>query len=76
MAALSTVDVSDELAASLDRDAPQRYPVGALVVQVPLVEAVGLGLVSNSFSFCIFFREVSTLQVVLDLVDRTSVLAH
>ena len=47
MAALAAVDVVDELAAFLGRDAPQRNPVGALTVQVSVVEAVGLGLASN-----------------------------
>jgi hypothetical protein len=76
MAALSTVDISDELAAFLGRDASQCNPVGACAVQVSLVEEVGLGLASHSFSFCIFFREDSIQQIVLDLVDPTSVLAH
>ena len=76
MAALSAVDVVDELAAFLGRDAPQRNPIGALTVQVSVVEAVGLGLASNSLSFCIFFGEDSILQVALDVVDPTSVLAY
>ena len=54
MATLSTVDVVDDLAAFLDRDSPQRNPIGALTVQVSIVEAVGLGLASNSLGICIF----------------------
>ena len=76
VAALAAVDVADELAALLGRDAPQRNPIGALTVQVSVVEAVRLGLASNSFGFSIFFGEDSILQVVLDLVDPTSVLAY
>ena len=37
VAALPAVDVVDELAAFLGRDAPQRNPVGALTVQVSVV---------------------------------------
>ena len=76
MAALSTVDVVDELAAFLGRDASQRNAIGALTVQVSVVEAVELGLASYPLSVCIFFGEDSVLQVVLDLVDPTSVLAY
>ena len=47
MAALSTVDVVDELATLLGRDAPQGNPIGALTVQVLVVETVGLGLASE-----------------------------
>ena len=61
MAALSAVDVVDELAAYLGRDAPQRNPIGALTLQVSVVEAVGLGLASNPLSFCIFLGENSVL---------------
>ena len=68
--------VVDELAAFLGRDAPQRNPIGALTVQILVVEAVGLGLASNSFGFSIFFGEDSILQLVLDLVDPSSVLAY
>ena len=50
VAALSAVDLVDELAAFLGRDAPQHNPIGALTVQVSIVEAVGLGLASNSLS--------------------------
>ena len=76
MAAFSTVDVVDELAALLGRDAPQGNPVGALSIQVPVVEAVGLGLASNPLSLCIVLGEDSVLQVVLDLVDPRSVLTY
>ena len=76
MAALSAVDVVDELAAFLGRDAPQRNPIGALTIHVSVVEAVVLGLASNSLSFCIFLGEDSILEVGLDLVDPTSVLAY
>ena len=38
VAALSTMDVVDELAAFLGRDAPQRNPIGAFAIQVPVVE--------------------------------------
>ena len=76
VAALSAVYVVDELAAFLGRDAPQRNPIGSLAVQVSVVEEVGLGLASNSLSFCIFFGKDSILQVALDLVDPTSVLAY
>ena len=44
MAALAAVDVVDELAAFLGRDAPQGNPIGALTVQVSVMEAIGLGL--------------------------------
>ena len=44
VAALCAVDVVDELAAFLGRDAPQGNPIGALTVQVSVVEAVGLGI--------------------------------
>ena len=74
MAALSAVDVADELAALLGRDAPLRNPIGALTVEVSVVEAVGLGLASNSLGVCIFFGEDLVLQVALDLVDPTGVL--
>ena len=76
MAALSAVDVVDELAAFLGRDAPQRNPIGALTVQVSVVEAVGLGLASNSLGVCIFFGKDLVLEVALDLVDQASVLAY
>ena len=54
MATLFAVDVVDELAAFLGRDAPQRNPIGALTVQVSVVEAVGLGLASNPLGLYIF----------------------
>ena len=54
VAVLSTVDVVDELAVFLGRDAPQRSPIGALTVQVSVLEVVGLGLVSNPLGVCIF----------------------
>ena len=76
VAALSAVDVVDELAAFLGRDAPQGNPIGALTVQVSVVEAVRLGLASNSFGFSVFFGKDSILQVILDLVDPTGVLAY
>ena len=76
VAALSAVDVVDELAAFLGRDAPQRNPIGSLAVQVSVVEVVGLGPASNSLGLCVFFGEGSVLQVVLDLVDPTSVLSY
>ena len=76
VAALSAVDVVDELAAFLGRDAPQRNPIGALTVQVSVVEAVGLGLASNPLGLCIFLGKDLVLQVALDLVDPTSVLAY
>ena len=76
VAALSTVDVVDELAAFLGRDAPQHNPIGALMVQVSIVEAVGLGLASDSLGLCIFFGKDSILLVALDLVDLAGVLAH
>ena len=71
VAALSAVDVLDELAAFLGRDAPQRNPIGAFAIQVPVMEAVGLGLASDPLSFCVFLGEDLALQVVLDLVDST-----
>ena len=67
---------SDELAALLGRDAPQRDPIGALTVQISVVEEVGLGLASNPLGLCIFFGKDSILQVALDLVDPTSILAY
>ena len=70
------VDVVDELAAFLGRDAPQRNPIGALTVQVSIMEAVGLSLASNSLGLYIFFGKDSIFQVALDLVDPASVLAH
>ena len=70
VAALSTVDVVDELAAFLGRDTPQRNAIGELTIQVSVMEAVGFGLAINSLSLCIFFGKDSTLQVVLDLIDR------
>ena len=76
MAALTAVDVVDELAAFFDRNAPQRNLVGALTVQVSVVEAVGLGLASNPLGVCIFFGEGLVLEVALDLVDPASVLAY
>ena len=76
VAALSTVDVVDELAAFLSRDAPQRNPIGALTVQVSVVEAVGLGLASNPLGLCILLGEDSILQVAFDLVDPSSVLVN
>ena len=76
VAALSVVDVVDELSAYLGGDAPQRNPIGALTVQVSVVEAVGLGLASNSFGICILFGKDLVLQVTLDLVDPAGVLAH
>ena len=76
VAALSAVDVVDKLAAFLARDAPQRNPIGALTVQVSIVEAVGLGLASNPLGVCVFFGEGSVLEVALDLVDPARVLAH
>ena len=76
MTALSAVDVVDELVAFLGRDAPQRKPIGALTVQVSVVEAVGFGLASNSLGLCVFFGKDSILQVALDLIDPTSVLAY
>ena len=76
VAALSAVDVVDELAAFLGRDAPQRNPIGALTVQVLVVEAIGLGLASNPLDVCIFFGKDLVLQVTLDLVDRANVLAY
>ena len=75
MAALAAVDVADELAALLGRDAPQRNPIGTLTVEVSVVEAVGLGLASNSLGVCIFFGEDFVLQVTLDLVDPSGVLS-
>ena len=76
MAALSAVNVVDELAAFLSRDAPQCNPIGALTVQVSVVETVGLGLASNPLGVCIFFGEDLVLEVALDLVDPARVLAH
>ena len=61
--------------AFLGGDAPQRNPIGALTVQVCVVEAVGLGLASNSLGLCIFLGKDLVLQVALDLVDPASVLA-
>ena len=58
VATLAAVDVADELAALLGRDAPQRNPIGAFAIQVPVVEAVGLGLASDPLSFCIFLGEI------------------
>ena len=47
-----------------------------LTVQVSVMEAVGLGLASNFLGLCIFFGKESILQVALDLIDPTSVLAY
>ena len=74
MATLPAVDVVDELAAFLGGDAPQRNPIGALTVQVSVMEAVGLGLASNPLGVRILFGEDLVLQVALDLVDPTGVL--
>ena len=76
VAALSTVDVVDELEAFLGRDAPQRNAIGALTVQVSIAEAVGLGLASNPLGVCIFLGKDLVLQVALDLVDPAGVLAY
>ena len=69
VAALSAVDVIDELAAFLGRDALQRNPIGVLTVQVSVVEEVGLGLASNPLGVCIFFGK----DLVLQVTDRKSV---
>ena len=71
VAALSTLDVLDELATFLDRDASQRNSIGAFAIQVPAMEAVGLGLASDPLSFCVFLGEDLAWRVVLDLVDPT-----
>ena len=61
MTALSTVDVVDELATFVGRDAPRGNPIGALTIQVLVVETVGLGLASNPLSLCIILGENSVL---------------
>ena len=75
VAALADVDVADELVAFLGRDAPQCNPIGALTIQVSVVEAVGLGPASDSLGVCTFFGEDLVLEVALDLVNPTGVLS-
>ena len=55
---------------------PQHTPIGALTVQVSVVEAVGLGLASNPLGICIFLGKDLALQVALDLVDPAGVLVY
>ena len=52
------------------------FRVGALTVQVSVVEAIGLGLASNPLGVCIFFGKDLVLEVTLDLVDPAGVLAY
>ena len=71
MTALASVDVGEELASFFCGDAFQRDPVGALAVQVVVLDAVVRGLASYAFRISIILGEDSALQVVLDLCDPT-----
>jgi hypothetical protein len=76
VAALSSVDVREDLPSFFWGYAPQCDPVGADAVQVPLFHAVKLGLTRNALCFSIVLGEGSTCEVVLELSDPTSGLGH
>ena len=57
VAALTSVDVGDELLSFFRRYAPQRDPIGADAIQVVFLHAVAFGLASYAFCFRIILGD-------------------
>ena len=67
VAAISSMDVSEQLSPLLGGDALQRDSIGALAVKVAVPDAVGGRLANYALSSRVVLREGPAFQVGLDL---------